>query len=216
MPPSGLTAECPRLAGTPTPDRQKPPSGSFLREADTISRRARALPLGRLVCGAIVTLAIITPVAAQEATTGEIAGLVVDAQGLALPGATITVTGAQGTKSAVTDGEGRFLIRFLIPGPHSVRVELQGFRPAEVQSVEGQLGQRTILPTSHCVSAVNEQVEVVATPASVDSRSTGIGATLDSEFLERLNAPSHPTPGRDLVRGRAPVWFGPRYPLSRV
>jgi hypothetical protein len=65
--------------------------------------------------------------AAAQDTTGRIAGRVVDAQGLVLPGASITVTGPQGDKTAVTDNEGRFTVPFLIPGTTAFRAELQGF-----------------------------------------------------------------------------------------
>ena len=61
---------------------------------------------------------------AQE-TTGTIKGRIQDAQGLAIPGANVTVTGPQGTKSAVTDAEGRYSIPFLTPGAYSVRGELR-------------------------------------------------------------------------------------------
>jgi hypothetical protein len=40
---------------------------------------------------------------AQEATTGTITGQVVDTQGLAIPGATVTVTSPQGQKTFVTN-----------------------------------------------------------------------------------------------------------------
>lgn len=36
------------------------------------------------------------PAAAQETTSGSIAGRAADAQGLAVPGATVTITGPQG------------------------------------------------------------------------------------------------------------------------
>jgi hypothetical protein len=68
---------------------------------------------------------------AQEATTGTIAGQVIDAQQLGIPGATVTVTGEQGSSTVVTDAEGNFLVPFLEPGRHTVGVELQVFgRPA--------------------------------------------------------------------------------------
>ena len=50
----------------------------------------------------------IAAIAAAQDTTGTIAGRVVDAQNLAVPGVTVTATGAQGTKTTVTDGDGRF------------------------------------------------------------------------------------------------------------
>ena len=45
--------------------------------------------------------------AAAQDTTGTIAGRIADAQGLAVPGVTVTATGSQGAKSTITDAEGR-------------------------------------------------------------------------------------------------------------
>ena len=52
-----------------------------------------------------------TMTAFAQGTTGAVAGRIVDAQGLAVPGVTVTVTGPQGAKTVVTDAEGRFRCR---------------------------------------------------------------------------------------------------------
>ncbi len=67
---------------------------------------------------------------AQE-TTGSLAGQVVDPQGLAVPGATVTVIGPQGAQAFVTDADGRYVAPFLTPGIYSVRAELSGFKASE-------------------------------------------------------------------------------------
>ena len=51
---------------------------------------------------AIVLLAGVATAFAQG-TTGTISGRVTDSQGLAMPGATVTAQGPQGTRSGVTD-----------------------------------------------------------------------------------------------------------------
>jgi hypothetical protein len=128
-----------------------------------------------------------TAALAQEATTGTITGQVVDAQGLALPGATVTITTPQGPRTLVTDAEGRFHAAFLTPGTHTIRVELQAFRPMTMAGVNVQLGERvTLPPITLRLGKLTEQVEVVATPPVVDTTTSAIGATLDSAFLERL------------------------------
>jgi len=64
---------------------------------------------------------------AQE-TTGRIEGRIVDAQSLPVPGATVTATGPQGEKTAVTDTDGRFTLPLLTPGAYQLRAELRGFK----------------------------------------------------------------------------------------
>ena len=80
---------------------------------------------------ALAILLISASTAMAQETTGTIKGRISDPQGLAIPGATVTVTGPQGSKNAVTDAEGRFSIPFLTPGSYSVRAELQGFKAVE-------------------------------------------------------------------------------------
>ena len=45
-------------------------------------------------------------------------------------------------KTFTTDDQGRFSAPFLTPGTYTVRVELQGFKPAEQRNIEVRLGQR--------------------------------------------------------------------------
>ena len=79
----------------------------------------------------VALLALMGTASAQE-TTGTLTGKLVDTQGLAVPGATVTVTGQQGSKSFVSDEEGRFSAPFLTPGNYDVRAELRrrGVEPA--------------------------------------------------------------------------------------
>jgi hypothetical protein len=69
-------------------------------------------------------------VATAQDTTGSISGRAVDTQGLVLPGVTVTATGPQGVKTTVTDGEGRFTLAFLTPGPYTVLADLQDSHPS--------------------------------------------------------------------------------------
>jgi hypothetical protein len=131
-------------------------------------------------------LCFVTRSAAAQQTTGTISGRVVDAQGLPVPGATITVSGSQGTKTTVSDGDGRFTVPFLTPGRFAVRVALHGFTPVDRSNVQVQLGQTTEIPLTLQVGAVDEAIQVVSPSTGVDTTSAAIGASLDSETLSRL------------------------------
>jgi len=138
------------------------------------------------VCCAIACLALASPVAAQEATTGSISGQVQDEQGLPLPGATVTVVTGQGAQTFVSDAQGRFIAPFIPPGTYAVRVELSGFKPLEQRSVEVRLGQRADLTFKMHVGGLTETVEVTGSRAVVDTTSTTVGANVDADMLARI------------------------------
>src|SRR5438045_5553554 len=88
----------------------------------------------------VLMLAAVSAASAQE-TTGTIRGRIVDEQGAAMPGVTVTVIGGQGSKTAVSDAEGRYNIPFLTPGTYTVRAELQGFKTVTHEGAVVGLGQ---------------------------------------------------------------------------
>jgi carboxypeptidase family protein/TonB-dependent receptor-like protein len=138
-----------------------------------------------LVISIFITCSLASSASAQN-TTGTISGRIVDAQGLAVPGVTVTATGAQGIKTAVTDSEGRFTLPFLTPGSYALRAELEGFQPLERPAVQVRLGQSVDIPFTMQVGELKETVQVTAVAPTVDTRSTTIGAVLDSATLSRL------------------------------
>ena len=74
----------------------------------------RRTSVGLLVLMVLAALAL--PAFGQETTSGQIEGKVTDDKGQSVPGATISVTGAQGLQAARTGNDGRFSIPFLKGG----------------------------------------------------------------------------------------------------
>ena len=75
-------------------------------------------------------LALMAPPAfSQTNPTGTLSGKVVDPQGLAVPGVTVTVEAPtlQGARTATTSVNGDYIITFLPPGDYTVTFELSGF-----------------------------------------------------------------------------------------
>src|SRR4030095_7695984 len=103
-----------------------------------------------------------TPVLAQRADRAIISGVVTDAQGSAVPGATVTVRNeATGVNTViVTNGAGAYTSPPLVLGRYSVTVDLTGFKKGVSSSIllEGgdQVRQDMILQ----VGGLNETVEV--------------------------------------------------------
>jgi Carboxypeptidase regulatory-like domain/TonB-dependent Receptor Plug Domain len=124
--------------------------------------------------------------AAQENTTGSIAGRVVDPQSLPVPGAAVTVLTPQGSRTFTTDSDGRFFAPFLTPGQYEVKVELQGFKTVDRRNVDVRLGQRVDLTLTLDVGPLSESVQVNAASPIVDTSTTTTGAVIDSETLAVL------------------------------
>src|SRR5262249_5266516 len=78
---------------------------------------------------ALLVLACSSPGFGQGVQTGQIRGVVKDAQGLVVPGVTVTATSPslQGPRVGVTDSEGAFSLAALPAGDYAVTFELSGF-----------------------------------------------------------------------------------------
>jgi hypothetical protein len=127
-----------------------------------------------------------TGAAAAQETTGSLGGQVVDSQGLAVPGASVTVTGPQGGRTIVTDADGRYVAPFLTPGQYAVRVELQGFKVSEQKDITVNLGGRREINVRLEAGGLTETVQVTGSAPVIDTRSTTIGGVLDPATLNRL------------------------------
>jgi hypothetical protein len=139
-----------------------------------------------LIWAVALGLAMAGLAGAQETTSGSLAGQVVDAQGAAIPGATVTITSDQGSKSFTSDANGRYFAPYLTPGRYSVRVELAGFSPVERKDVQVRLGQRLELPFTMKVGERQEVIEVVGGEPVIDTSSTTTGGVLEADALRRL------------------------------
>jgi hypothetical protein len=125
-------------------------------------------------------------IASAQQTTGTLAGKLVDGQGLAVPGVTVTVTGPQGARTFVSDADGTFQAPYLVPGSYSVRAELQGFKAVEQTGVTVSLGQTTNVNLRLEVGGLTEVVQVTGSTAVVDTTSTTTGAVLSAELMQRV------------------------------
>ena len=123
---------------------------------------------------------------AQGVQTGTIRGTVRDAQGLEMPGVTVTATSpaVQGPRTATTDSTGGFTLPNLPPGHYAVTFDLSGFASV-TRETDVALG----LPVDQSVTmkpaGVSETVQVVAeTPAPIATEI--VGANIKHDEVESL------------------------------
>src|SRR5437764_7664285 len=126
-----------------------------------------------------------TAFAQQNATTGAIGGRVVDANGAAVVGATVTVVGPQVTRTATTDEEGTFEVKDLLPGLYDVSVEQTGFKKTTTPRVEVFVGKTASLRLELQPGLATEVVEVTAA-AATDLSSTAVGSNLSNTLFQNI------------------------------
>lgn len=127
-----------------------------------------------------------TAVFAQDIQTkGSIAGTVTDTNGGALPGAKVTVSGAQGEVSTTTNDSGNFKVADLIPGSYTVTIEQQGFKKAVAQNVVVNVGATTTMAPKLDAGSISEVVTVTAGVA-IDQGSTAVSSNLNDQLFNNI------------------------------
>jgi outer membrane receptor for ferrienterochelin and colicin len=140
----------------------------------------------RLMVAAFVLLTVAASAAAQT-TTGTISGRVIDVQGGALPGATVTAKSPnlQGSRETVTSANGDYILSGLPSGPYAISVSLSGFQthtrnvvlaPTQVLPLEVTLGP----------AQLTEEVNVVASSADTLLQTAQIATNFSQELISSL------------------------------
>jgi hypothetical protein len=139
--------------------------------------------LARSLGAALVALLSVPSLFAQ--TTGSIRGTV-QTGATPLPGVTVEARSPnlQGTRTAVTDAEGRFNLTALPPGKYTVTARLEGFAP-RVETL--QLGLSQVASISiEIAPAATAEVTVTGQAVPVETESNAIGRNLDAKAFQAL------------------------------
>ncbi len=128
-----------------------------------------------------------TPAVAQQ-TTGTITGRILDDQGAAVPGATVSgknlATGL--TRTDVSDAEGIFRLTALPVGSYDLTTELQGFSKVENKGIVVNVGQTLDLNFTLKLASVSESITVNADAPLIQTSSSSVGGVVDVSRIESL------------------------------
>jgi hypothetical protein len=122
----------------------------------------------------------------DAATTGQLAGRVVDDGGVPLPGVSVTAgspTQIGGLQTTQTDAQGWFQYPRLNPGYFTVRLELDGFLTQELTEVQVRLDRMTQVQVTLPLATFADQVVVTETTPVVDPQQVSTGQTFTSDYL---------------------------------
>lgn len=124
--------------------------------------------------------------AAQDAATGALNGVLVDPSGAAIPAAQLilrnTATGQQATLQ--TDRLGEFLFPALPPGTYTLSATANNFNPLQLDTIGVAVGKTTRLMPRMAIAGTLQSVEITATEAT--SFDSPINANLSPQQLQLL------------------------------
>jgi Carboxypeptidase regulatory-like domain/TonB dependent receptor-like, beta-barrel len=119
----------------------------------------------------------------QAVNTAEIAGVVTDSSGAAVPNATITVTQTetQLTRTTVSGVNGAYVLPNLPVGPYTLEVTAAGFATFLQKGILLSVGANVSIPVALPVGSVKQEVQVTANAQMVETHDTSISQVIDSK-----------------------------------
>src|SRR5215211_5261506 len=125
---------------------------------------------------------------AQGGTTSTLNGTVVDTSGAVLPGADISAKHSTSgvVTTAVANSEGAFSLPALPIGTYVVTVTMQGFKTAVVNDVVLTSTQGANVKATLEVGGVTEQVTVSSTSEIIQTQSTTVSSTINTNQITKL------------------------------
>src|SRR5215831_6466766 len=124
----------------------------------------------------------------QIGGAGSIQGVVTDATGAVIPGATVTATNvATGVKNErLTTEAGLYVIAPLPPGRYTVAASIAGFKPIVQEKVIVDALSTVAVNLSLQVGAVTETVTVNEAPTPLNTSDSRLGVTIRNELYTNL------------------------------
>jgi hypothetical protein len=140
-----------------------------------------------LLCGLLLLLGCHNVLA--QTGTSSVRGTILDPQGGAVAGATVTLTNAEKnfTRSQVTNEEGVYAFNAVPPGKYRIEAEATGFKKVAISDIQALVDTPTDVSVKLEVGNVNEVVTITSgTEAPLNTSDATIGNTFESRRIEQL------------------------------
>src|SRR5579863_10150567 len=124
----------------------------------------------------------------QNQNTAQIQGTILDASGAAVPGAEIKATNTDTgiVRTATTGSSGEYVLSNLPVGPYRVEAAKQGFSTYVQTGIVLQVSTSPTVDISLKVGGVDQQVQVEANAALVETQATGVGTVIENQRILEL------------------------------
>jgi Carboxypeptidase regulatory-like domain len=143
----------------------------------------------RLLSGAILSLLCAASVFAQASQTGGITGVITDAGGALVSGATVDVIN-EGTgktvRNATTESDGGFTITLLPPGLYRLEIAAPNFKKAVITAVQVRIAESTRQDVTLEAGRIEETVNIEGSSSLINPSSAVTGQPLTSQHLRAL------------------------------
>ena len=153
------------------------------------SRASRLLVRGRtILLLTVFALAWNASHARAQAVYGSVGGLITDATGGVMPGATVTITSVerQTSDAVVTNESGRYVKERLLPGTYEVKAELAGFKTAVFSDIKVDVDTQTRLDMKMSIGEVSENVTVSGFSPILKTDRADVATTFDAHQISDL------------------------------
>src|SRR5438046_7999499 len=137
---------------------------------------------------AVTVLLLSCGVAYAQQTTGTVTGRVVDQQGAAVPGATVTAKSSSTgfTRTEASDTEGVYRLSALPVGVYDVTADLPGFTTISKKDIEVNVAQTQAVDFALKVASVAETVNVTGASPLIETTASSVGGIVDPRTIESL------------------------------
>ena len=138
---------------------------------------------------AALAVLVLAPVLASAQPASQFTGVVTDNTGGILPGVTVEAASPaliEGSRVAISDGAGRYLLVDLRPGVYTITFTLPGFSTVVVEQQELPAGFTATVDAELSVGALEETVTVSGEAPVVDVQAISQAEVLDREVLDAI------------------------------
>ena len=143
---------------------------------------------------ALIAGVALVPSARGQAVGATLSGVVTDSSGAQVPNATVSIRNvATGDVRTVSSNDsGLYSAPNLLPGSYEVAVEAKGFGTVTQKGLILTVGAQQVMNVTMKIGQVAQTVEVSAVAPTIETNSSSVSSTVDSETIREL-----PLNGRD-------------------
>src|SRR5213592_2077210 len=137
----------------------------------------------------LISLIFLSGIAVSaQVTTATIAGVVQDASGAVIPGVSITAKNVETgvTRTATSDGGGRYTVPELTLGDYEVEAQLAGFQTEVRSGITLTVGRVAVVNFALMVGQLSDKVSITAEAPLVESTTSAMSSLVDERTIREL------------------------------